>query len=283
MASFRSAFSRKSKTEGSNGPRLSDDSLESNASTASKPPSWANNDFVSNAIIGFADGLTVPFALTAGLTSFGNQHLVVIGGIAELVAGALSMGLGAYLAASTERTAYLAQEQREIKEVSHDSRTENQKIEETYAIFDGYGMERERVAPLVEGLRQNKDVWVKFLLDHSLKADKPDVHTAWICAIIMSLAYFIGGIIPMLPYFFVGKHNALHSVLDGLYISVGITVVLLLAFGYVKAMVTGCGRRAAIFSSLQTLLVGLVASGVSFGIVWGLNHGVLGSGDQFHG
>lgn len=281
ISTIRATVSRKIRTEGSVSPRLSDVSLESNVSSAStsRPPAWANNDFVSNAIIGFADGLTVPFALTAGLTSFGNQQLVVIGGIAELVAGALSMGLGAYLAASTERTAYLAQEQREIEEVKDEFRMEKQKIEETYAIFDSYGMERERVAPLVDGLRENKDVWVKFLLDHSLKVDKPDVRTAWICAIIMAVAYFIGGIVPMLPYFFVGKHSALHSVLDGLYVSIGISIILLLSFGYVKAMVTGCGRKAAVSSALQTLFVGIVASGTSFGIVWALNHGLSGGGE----
>lgn len=92
----------------------------------------------------------------------------------------------------------------------------------------------------------------------------------------MALSYFTGGIIPMLPYFFVGDGLVLATVLDGLYVSICISIVLLLSFGYVKAVVTGCGKKDAVHSALQTLLVGVVASATSFGIVWALNHGFGG-------
>lgn len=113
-------------------------------------------------------------------------------------------------------------------------------------------------------------------MDHSLKLEKPSLNNAWFAAIVMALSYFIGGILPMMPYFFY------HSVLDGLYTSVGITFFLLISFGYVKAIVTGCGRKEAIRSAAQTLFVGALASGVSFGIVWGVNHGFKG-GDPVPG
>lgn len=157
---IRSTFSRKATTEGSE-HRLSESSLES---AFRMPPSrhekskWGNSDSVKNAIIGFSDGLTVPFALTAGLTSFGSQQLVVIGGIAELIAGALSMGLGAYLAASTERTAYLVREEKELVDVVKDPSAQE---EETYGIFESYGLSRLRVGPLVSALKEDKETWVK--------------------------------------------------------------------------------------------------------------------------
>lgn len=153
---------RKETTELSESRASSDSnsSLESGCTLRSprEESSLANSDVVRNAIIGFSDGLTVPFALTAGLTSFGSQHLVVIGGLAELVAGALSMGLGAYLAASTDRTAYLAREEREMRDAALAS---EHMEEETYAVFESYGLGRERVGPLVEGLKDDQEMWVK--------------------------------------------------------------------------------------------------------------------------
>lgn len=104
-------------------------------------------------------------------------------------------------------------------------------------------------------------------MDHSVKMEKPSLHDALIAGLVMAVAYFVGGILPMIPYFCVS------DVLTGLFASIVITFFLLIAFGYVKAAVTGCGREAAIRSAWQTLLVGAVASGCSFGIVYGLNNG----------
>ena len=137
MEFLRSAFTHKTVEE-SPANSLSDSNIESatcQTYARKEHNRWANNDSVKNAIIGFSDGLTVPFALTAGLTSFGSQHLVIIGGIAELIAGSISMGLGAYLAAATERTAYLVRERRELMDVQVDPVAQE---EETYAVKVGY-------------------------------------------------------------------------------------------------------------------------------------------------
>lgn len=118
----------------------------------------SHSNVVSDIIIGFADGLTVPFALTAGLSSVGSLNLVILGGLAELFAGAISMGLGAYLAAVTEHKHYLVEEAREFREVEAVPQAEEQEI---YDIMADYGLDREAVRPLVDGLVANKDMWVK--------------------------------------------------------------------------------------------------------------------------
>jgi VIT1/CCC1 family predicted Fe2+/Mn2+ transporter len=117
-----------------------------------------HSDIVRDVIIGFADGLTVPFALTAGLSSVGSLNLVILGGLAELFAGAISMGLGAFLAAVTERKHYQVEEARELHEVDVYPQTEEREIYEIMAV---YGLDHERVRPVVEGLMANKDMWVK--------------------------------------------------------------------------------------------------------------------------
>jgi VIT1/CCC1 family predicted Fe2+/Mn2+ transporter len=118
----------------------------------------SHSDIVRDVIIGFADGLTVPFALTAGLSSVGSLNLVILGGLAELFAGAISMGLGAFLAAVTERKHYQVEEARELHEVNVCPQAEEKEI---YEIMAEYGLDRERVRPVVEGLMANKDMWVK--------------------------------------------------------------------------------------------------------------------------
>lgn len=112
------------------------------------------------------------------------------------------------------------------------------------------------------------------MMDHSVKMEKPSLHDSLIAGAVMALSYFLGGLLPMLPYFFTA------NVLHGLLASVVITFFLLIAFGYVKATVTGCGKEAAVRSAWQTLLVGAVASGCSFGIVWGLNNGFTDRGGE---
>ncbi|OCK86090.1 DUF125-domain-containing protein [Lepidopterella palustris CBS 459.81] len=217
---------------------------------------------VRDTIIGFADGLTVPFALTAGLSSIGSSRLVIVGGLAELFAGAISMGLGAYLAAVTERKHYEVEEAREKREVEEAPEAEE---EEIYEIFAAYGMNRDTVLPIVEHLKGNKEMWVKFMMAFELNLQRPNVSRAWISALVMGLSYFLGGLVPMIPYF------ALHNVNDALFASIGITVVILLTFGYIKAIVTGTTKTSAVWSAIQTLCVGVVAAGSSYGIVRGIN------------
>ncbi|KAF2253856.1 DUF125-domain-containing protein [Trematosphaeria pertusa] len=241
-----------------NGSRRSDATFDSRPHTEEHTHNAA---YVRDAIIGFADGLTVPFALTAGLSSIGSSRLVIIGGLAELFAGSISMGLGAYLAALTDANHYLAEEMRERREVQDCPATEE---EEIYEIFDEFGMERHAVRPLVEGLKADKDAWVHFMMKFELGLERPRTSRSYLSALVMGLSYFVGGLVPMVPYF------AIKNVTHALFVSIGITVVMLLAFGAVKAIMTGIDRKGAMWSALQTLAVGVVAAGASYGIVRGI-------------
>lgn len=118
-----------------------------------------HGELVRDAIIGFADGLTVPFALTAGLSSLGSSKLVILGGLAELFAGSISMGLGAYLAAATEKKHYEVEEKRERREVKESPKAEEDEI---YEIFEKYGIARSEARGVVDGLKANEDAWVQF-------------------------------------------------------------------------------------------------------------------------
>jgi len=149
----------------------------------------AHGELVRDAIIGFADGLTVPFALTAGLSSLGSAKLVILGGLAELFAGSLSMGLGAYLAAVTEAKHYEVEELRERAEVKEKPLAEE---DEVYEIFEQYGIERAQSKGVVEGLKANEDMWVRFMMDFELKLEKPRTKMAWIEGIVMAVTYFFG-------------------------------------------------------------------------------------------
>ncbi|KAK5109401.1 hypothetical protein LTR62_007067 [Meristemomyces frigidus] len=216
-------------------------------------------------IIGFADGLTVPFALTAGLSSLGNPHLVILAGLAELFAGSISMGLGAYLATMTETKHYAVEEARERKEVTEKPGAEE---EEIFEIFETYGIRRQEAQGVVDGLKRDQGAWVQFMMDFELRLEKPDKRGAWLAGLVMAVAYFFGGLLPMIPYF------AFHNVNHALFTSIGITVLILLVFGYVKAILTGCRRWDSVVSALQTLVVGVVAAGVSYGIVRAVNGSV---------
>ena len=178
-------------------------------------------DIIRDIIIGFADGLTVPFALTAGLSSLGSSKLVITGGLAELFSGAISMGLGAYLAAVTERDRYLSEEEREKKKVATKPEA---KVQQIYDVFAQYGISKDASKAVVGDLIKDDDNWVrvsseynlavvciadstiqKFLMDFELKIEKPNVSRAWISAGTMGLSYFIG----VCPLAFVITHKPL--------------------------------------------------------------------------
>ncbi|KAJ9129782.1 DUF125-domain-containing protein [Pleurostoma richardsiae] len=213
---------------------------------------------IRDIIIGFSDGLTVPFALTAGLSSLGNTHLVIVGGLAELFSGAISMGLGAYLAAVTEREHYASEEARERTEVAVYPDVER---EEIYEITDRYNISREATMALVDELCRSPEQWVRFMMDFELKLEKPNVSRAWISAATMGLSYFLGGLLPMIPYF------AMTDATKALFVSIGITVVILLVFGFIKSWITLKKKRSAVWGAIQTLCVGALAAATSYGIV----------------
>ncbi|KAI3396191.1 hypothetical protein diail_394 [Diaporthe ilicicola] len=228
----------------------------------------SHGDMVRDITIGFADGLTVPFALTAGLSSLGSTKLVVIGGLAELFSGMISMGLGAYLAAATERQHWEAEYERERWEVDNCPERER---EEIYEVLDRYGISRDAARGVVDELcvatPKGKERWVSFMMDFELQLPEPDTSAAWVSAVTMGLSYFVGGLIPMVPYFI------LDSAQNALFVSIAITVVILLVFGYVKTWVTIHNKRAGVWGALHTLLIGALAAGTSYLIVRLLDSG----------
>ncbi|KAF2665216.1 DUF125-domain-containing protein [Microthyrium microscopicum] len=229
------------------------------------------SEYVESAVLGMADGLTVPFALTAGLSSVGSSRLVIIGGLAELFAGMISMGLGEWLSTNTKAKQWDVEIERERREVRECPKAEE---EEIYEIFDEYAIPREDVQPIVEHLKRDPEKWVDFMMAFELKLEKPKRRTAVICAIVMGVSYFIGGAIPMIPYFVMNDIN------DALLTSCVITVIVLIIFGYAKSAIAGTAQAERVWSAVQTLCVGVLAAGTSYGIVYGINQKLSG-GDGF--
>jgi VIT1/CCC1 family predicted Fe2+/Mn2+ transporter len=172
------------------------------------------------------------------------------------------MGLGAYLACLTDAKHYKVEEQRERREVVECPLAEE---EEIYEILAEYHISRAASKPVVDGLKANPEAWVAFMMKFELGLERPETSRAYVSALVMGMSYFVGGLIPMVPYLII-KGN----VDKALFVSIGITVVMLLAFGYTKAIITGTNKRDAGWSAVQTLAVGAAAAGVSYGIVKGI-------------
>ncbi|KAI9017909.1 Ccc1 family [Phycomyces nitens] len=213
-------------------------------------------EIVRDTIIGLSDGLTVPFALAAGLSSLGNSKLVIYGGAAELVSGAISMGLGGYLAARSEIDHYRTERLREEREVEECPQDEEDEIVE---ILEPYGLDRETLQPLIDKLKSDPEKFVDFMMKFELNLEMPDPRRSWISALTIGVSYFVGGLIPLLPYLF------LEDAMLALYVSVAVTSLTLLVFGYVKSKLVN--PDGAFMGAVQTLLIGAVAAGASYGIV----------------
>jgi len=214
-------------------------------------------EIVRDAIIGLSDGLTVPFALAAGLASLGSSRIVIYGGAAELVSGSISMGLGGYLAAKSEAEHYDTERIREEMEVEECPLDEENEIVE---ILEPYGLDRDTLQPLIHQLRANPTKFVDFMMKFELNLEKPDPRRSWISALTIGVSYFIGGLIPLLPYLFVKQAH------QALLISVIVTFITLLIFGYVKSRLVN--PQGALLGALQTLFIGAIAAGASYGIVY---------------
>jgi len=211
------------------------------------------SDKIRDVIIGMSDGLTVPFALAAGVSAAsGSAHLVVIAGLAEIAAGSISMGLGGYLAAKSDTDHYvseLAREKVEIKEVPTEEKRE------VDGILRSYGLTAEESAPVVEALSQKPQAWADFMMRFELGLEKPDPKRALTSALTIALSYAAGGFIPLLPY--IVSPN-LHA---AFLLSVLMTLIALTIFGYMKGYFLGVN---AIKSAFQTALIGGVAAAVAF-------------------
>ena len=208
---------------------------------------------VRDLVIGMSDGLTVPFALAAGLSgAVDTTRIIVTAGLAEIAAGAIAMGLGGYLAAQSEEEHYHAERQREVTEVTEKPEAE---VTETAEVFRSYGVTEEESRPIVDALRTRPEAWVDFMMRFELGLEPPDPRRAVVSALTIAGAYIAGGCIPLGPYMLLATASA------ALGASVALTLIALGVFGYVKGHFTGTPPWR---SAMQTVLIGGVAAGVAF-------------------
>ena len=212
-------------------------------------------EVVRDIVIGMSDGLTVPFALAAGLSgTVRSASIVVIAGFAEIAAGSIAMGLGGYLAAKTDLEHYRAEEQREFRETQEKTEIEKQEVAE---IFHGYGLSPEQTAPVVEAISSDTKRWVDFMMRFELGLEEPDADRARKSASLIAASYIVGGLIPLFPYM------VWSQVRSALWISSAITLMALFVFGLVKGQFTGMSPMRA---GTQTALIGGLAAAAAFGI-----------------
>jgi VIT1/CCC1 family predicted Fe2+/Mn2+ transporter len=210
-------------------------------------------DTVRDVVIGMSDGLTVPFALAAGLSgAISAAHVVITAGLAEVAAGSIAMGLGGYLAARSDAEHYaseLAREEREIVEVP------DAEAAEVAEVFRTFGLSPEETDHVVGALRTRPDAWRDFMMRFELGLEAPVPRRALTSALTIAGAYAIGGMVPLAPYFFAS------NVREGLAVSAGVTMAALFVFGFVKAHFTGA---PPVRGALQTVFIGALAAGAAF-------------------
>jgi VIT1/CCC1 family predicted Fe2+/Mn2+ transporter len=210
---------------------------------------------VRDVVIGMSDGLTVPFALAAGLSgAVEGTGIIVTAGLAEIAAGSIAMGLGGYLAARSDAEHYASERRREEREVREIPGVE---AEEVAHVFRSYGLTDAESAPVVEALCRRHEAWVDFMMRFELGLEKPDPARALTSALTIAAAYVAGGLVPLAPYFVAATARA------ALGTSVGFTLAALLVFGFVKGHFTGA---RPVRSALQTALIGGLAAAAAFGI-----------------
>jgi len=211
---------------------------------------------VRDVVIGMADGLTVPFALAAGLTgtALATSKLVVIAGLAEIAAGSIAMGLGGYLAARTDRDHYESERAREVRETVELPHKEREEVAD---VFREFGMSEEHIKPVVDAISADQKRWVDFMMRFELGFEQPDPLRARNSAVTIALSYILGGMVPLSAYMLV---DDLHSALLW---SMAVTLVALFIFGYVKGKLTGV---APLRGGVQTVIIGGLASAAAFGL-----------------
>jgi VIT1/CCC1 family predicted Fe2+/Mn2+ transporter len=208
---------------------------------------------VRDIVIGMADGLTVPFALAAGLSGAIDQtNIIVTAGLAEIAAGSIAMGLGGYLAARSDAEHYASERQREEDEVRDVPEIE---LAEVGQVFETYGLKPHEIEPILNRFREQHEDWIEFMMRFELGLEKPDPNRALTSAGTIAGAYIAGGLIPLAPYMFLKNAQLALS------ISVGVTLVALLVFGYIKGRFTG---THPLRSGVQTTLIGGLAAAAAF-------------------
>jgi len=216
---------------------------------------------VRDIVIGLSDGLTVPFALAAGLSgAVASSRIVVLAGLAEIAAGSIAMGLGGYLAARGDVEHYASEKKREEREVVERTHDEE---EEIYEIFEQYSVPRANAAPVLEALRQNPAAWVEFMMRFELGLEEPPPNRAHRSALTIALSYIAGGLVPLVPYMLVSENTL------ALQFSIAITLAALAVFGALKGKIVGSGWLR---SAGQTVLIGGTAAAVAYLLARLLNH-----------
>jgi VIT1/CCC1 family predicted Fe2+/Mn2+ transporter len=211
--------------------------------------------WLRDVVIGMSDGLTVPFALAAGLSgAVSSTGIIIIAGIAEIAAGSIAMGLGGYLAGKTEIDHYNSELKREYREVELVPEKEKEEVRE---FFENLGLSKEIQQQAAEEIARDKQKWVDFMMKYELGLDKPDPKRATKSALNIGLSYVVGGLVPLGPYFFIDTPVA------ALKISVVVTLICLFIFGYFKSRMTGIHPWAG---ALRVMLIGAVAAGAAFGV-----------------
>ena len=214
-----------------------------------------SSDFLRDVVIGMSDGLTVPFALAAGLTgAVANSSIVVIAGIAEIVAGSIAMGLGGYLAGKTEQDHFNSELKREYEEVERIPEMEKKEVQDFFEII---GLSKEIQIKATEEISKDKKQWVDFMMKFELGLAKPDPKRATKSALNIGLSYAVGGIIPLSPYFFIENSS------EALKFSVVATLVCLFIFGYFKSKITGIPAFSGAF---KVMLTGALAAAAAYGV-----------------
>jgi vacuolar iron transporter family protein len=212
------------------------------------------NETVRDIVIGMSDGLTVPFALAAGISGISGAatKIVVLAGLAEIAAGSIAMGLGGYLAARTDFEHYTTEKERENWEIDHLAEREKEEVAD---VFRGYGMQDAQITPIVDAMSQNREQWLDFMMRFELGLETPDPKRARISALTIGLSYIVGGFIPLSSYILIP------NLITALLVSVIVTLIALFLFGFIKGSFTG---TKPLRSGLQTVLVGGLAAGVAF-------------------
>ncbi|MEY2829020.1 MAG: hypothetical protein RIQ33_878 [Bacteroidota bacterium] len=214
---------------------------------------FEGSDWVKDIVIGMSDGLTVPFALAAGLSgAINNTTIILTAGIAEIIAGSIAMGLGGYLSGKTEVDHYNSELQKEYDEIERIPEKEKHEVVE---ILMNYGLSNQSADKVVAELVKDKNKWVDFMMKFELGLDKPDEHRAKKSAVTIAVSYIVGGLIPLSPYYFVSDAQV------ALYYSCAVTAICLFIFGYFKSKATG---QPLLMGALKVTAIGGLAAAAAF-------------------
>jgi VIT1/CCC1 family predicted Fe2+/Mn2+ transporter len=211
------------------------------------------SEFVRDVVIGMSDGLTVPFALAAGLSGTNvDTAIVVTAGLAEIAAGSIAMGLGGFLAARSDAEHYASEKRREEREVETVPEIE---LDEVAVLFRAYGLSDAEIAPILRAFEANPPAWVDFMMRYELGLEEPDPRRALKSALTIAGAYIVGGLIPLAPYMVLADSRSAQVA------SVVVTLTALSIFGYIKGRFTGTRPWR---SAWQTALIGGLAAAAAF-------------------